>query len=65
MPQMWHYLDLAMLAKPGCLDSYPSVLAFYERVATLKGVREYLSERPQNGSDAIGKPGAYVRTRKV
>ena len=53
--QMWHYIDLLLLAKPGCLDSYPAVTAFYERVAKLPGVSDYLKERPQNGSEKIGK----------
>ena len=58
--QMFHYLDLALLAKPTCLDDAPKTKAFVDKMKALPAIATYLTERPQIGSQKIGKPGSYT-----
>lgn len=57
---MFHYLDLALLAKPTCLDDAPKTKAFVESMKALPAISKYLCDRPQVGSQKIGIPGSYT-----
>jgi len=39
--------------------------AFYEAMASLRGVKEYLKVRPKGGSGKVGRPGSIIYTQPV
>lgn len=57
-------LDHCLLIRPSCLDEYPNITEWVKGMKSLPGVAEYLNERPQVGTDKLGRPDTYIRGSK-
>ncbi len=56
---------LEVLAPTALADFSPAFSVWKNAVASLPGVREYLSERPKCGTGAIGRDGTFAATRQL
>uniref|UniRef100_A0A0G4EYH5 GST C-terminal domain-containing protein n=1 Tax=Chromera velia CCMP2878 TaxID=1169474 RepID=A0A0G4EYH5_9ALVE len=63
---MFHVVSLLRgLNRDAFASLGPKWTTFYDRMAALPGVKEYLAERPQAGTGTVGRPGSLSFTEPL
>jgi glutathione S-transferase len=56
---IFHVLDACVTMRPYCINDYPSLLNFMERIRSFPSIRAYLENRPP--AQEVGLCGSYIQ----
>ena len=59
---LFHVVDLSITVQPSCLDDFPIIKSWYDRVLKIPRVSKYLQERPKAGTGSVGKAGSLIHS---
>jgi glutathione S-transferase P len=62
---LFHAVDNSLTVQPSCLDEFPAIKSWYNRVHQLPFVSKYLQDRPKAGTGSVGKPGSLIHAVQV
>ena len=58
---IFHILDACLTMRSECLDGFPSLLGFVQRVSSIPSIQQYLQERPP--AKEVGLCGSFIQTK--
>lgn len=56
---IFHILEACVTMRPNCIDEYPALINFMERIRSIPAVRAYLDNRPP--AQEVGLCGSYIQ----
>lgn len=58
---IFHILDACLTMRHDCLDAFPTLTAFVQRISSIPAISQYLQERPP--AKDVGLCGSYIQTK--
>jgi len=62
---LFHAVDVSLTVHPSCLDNFPAMKSWYDRIVQIPRISTYLQQRSQAGTGRVGKAGSLIHSFRI